>query len=240
MEEDGGICLYTLAGNDVVNGWDFLGAAGNGHHVFSQSVSRGMSKAVIDFFDNDLNRIFNDYYKSHGAERMGGISAKRYNTILREELQKFLGRNEIKNLTLDEAKAFMTHLGQLPSTHEITIYNKAVETAAYDAMKRALAKQAERAAASSLVKAEASGARKIGGRSIGKMIPVVGTVVAVYFIYDDAKVYGAGPATINGLINAIPVVGTGKVGSEIVAGGRWLDVTVGPKEVQPTSVGCGE
>ena len=170
---------------------------------------------------------------------MAGISAKEYNKIITDELEKFLGRSAIKNLTLEEAKTFMAHLDTLPGTHKIRIYNKAVAREAYQAMKLALAKQAERAAISSLFKAESAGAKKIGGTKLGKLIPVIGTVVAIYFIHEDAQAYGTGPAVANGIVDAIPFVGTGKVGSEVVAGGRWLDVFVGPKEVQPTAV-CGD
>jgi RHS repeat-associated protein len=213
-EEDGGENLYGFIENDAVNSWDILGEAGNGHHMVGQAVSRGMSKAVREFFDDDLNRIFNDYYKSHGAGEMAGINAKEYNALVTAELKKFVGREQINNLTLDEAKAFMAHLQSLPAKNSITMYNKAVEKAAYEEMKLALAKQAAAAAESSLLKAEASGAKKVVGKKLSKAIPVVGTVTA------------------------IPLVGTGIVGSELVAGGRWLDVIVGAKQVQPTSVVC--
>jgi len=238
LEEDGGLSLFSFINNDAQNDWDSLGEVGNGHHVLGQAVSRGMSKAVRDFFDEDANRIFNDYYKSHGSQKMEGISAKEYNRIMTEELQKFLGRDAINNLTLGEAKAFMAHLNTLPANSSINIYNRAVEKQAYVAMKKALAREAELSAASSLMKAEASGARRAVGKKWGKAIPVVGSVVAIYCIWGDAKVYGAGPAIGNGLVTAIPLVGTGIVGSEMVAGGRWLDVIVGPKTVQPTAVEC--
>ena len=235
IAEKGGINLYGFIASDSLNFFDYLGES-KGHHIFPQAVSEGMSKAVRDFFDKDVNRIFNEFYKKHGAQKMADISAKEYNKIITAELEKFLGRAEIKNVTLAEAEKFMLHVESLPAKHSITIYNKAVEREAYQAMKQALAKQAERAAESSLLKAEAGGAKKIGGKKIGKLIPVVGTVVAIYFIHEDAAAYGSGPAVANGIVDAIPLVGTGKVGSEIVAGGRWLDVFVGPKEVQPTAV----
>ena len=238
LEEDGGVCLYGFNDNDSLNGWDALGEASKGHHIFARAVSEGMSQAVRDFFDQDMNRIFNEYYKTHNGRPMAGITVQKYKAILTEELQKFVGRQEIRNLTLEEAKAFMAHLNTLPRSHPINLYNKAVEKEAYEAMKLALARQAERAAASSLLKAEASGARRLGGKKPAKAIPVVGTVVAIYCIWQDAKVYGTGPAVGNGLVTAIPLVGTGVIGSEVVAGGRWLDVIVGPKEVQPTDIGC--
>jgi hypothetical protein len=64
-------------------------------------------------------------------------------------------------------------------------------------------------------------------------------VVAIYFIYDDSKVYGAGPAIVNGVVDAIPLVGTGKIIGELIDGRRFLDVTVGPKTVNPSETSCG-
>jgi len=238
LEEDGGVALYSLCENDVLGGWDVLGLTGNGHHIFPKAVSKGMNEAVRDFFDNDLNRIFNEYYKTHNAREMANISAKRYNKIMTAELKRFLGRDTINDLTLSEAKSFMEHLQTLPPTNPINLYNKAVAEEAYGAMKRALAAQAEKAAASSLAAAEAAGARKAESKALGKAIPVVGTFVAIYCIWQDSRDYGLGPALVNSGVDAIPLIGTAVVGSEIVAGGRWLDVFVGPKEVRPTSVVC--
>lgn len=235
LEEDGGLNLYGMVGNDPINDFDPFGLAGNGHHVFPQSLSEGMAEEVRKFFDRDMNRIFNDYYKSHGAEKLEGISAKKYNQLVSEELEKFLGKQAIKNMTVKQAEAFMSQLNNLPSTSEISIYNNAVRRAA---LKAEMTKAAERAAAISLARVEAAGAKKVGGKKLAKAIPLIGTVVAVYFIFEDAQVYGYGPAIVSGGIDAIPLVGTGKIGSEIIAGGRWLDVTVGPKEVKPSETDC--
>jgi hypothetical protein len=62
--------------------------------------------------------------------------------------------------------------------------------------------------------------------------------VAVYFYAEDAEVYGAGPSAVNTAVDAIPLLGTAKVNSEALRGYRFLDVTVGPKKVQPSETNC--
>jgi len=69
-------------------------------------------------------------------------------------------------------------------------------------------------------------------------ISLVGTVVAVYFYAEDAEVYGAVRSVVNTGVDAIPLVGTAKVISEALRGYRFLDVTVGPKKVQPSETNC--
>ena len=241
MEEDGGNGLYAILDNDAANSFDYLGLKGNGHHIIPWSVFNGAVKEEVqEFFDSDLARIFNDYYKSHGAEALDGISAKAYNKLVSAELEKFLGKTALKDMTLKQAEKFLLLIKNAPPESGIAVYNNAVRRAAAAAMKRGLEKAAEEAAEKSLEKVVAKGAIKGGSKlaKVGKAIPLVGTVVAIYFIYDDSKVYGAGPAIINGGVDAIPLVGTGKVIAELIAGGRFLDVTVGPKNVNPSDSSC--
>lgn len=82
-----------------------------------------------------------------------------------------------------------------------------------------------------------SGAKR-GVSKVGKAIPLIGTVIVVYFIYEDSKTYGWGPAIANGAVDAIPVVGAGKLLGETIDGQRFLDVTVGPKKVRPAEAVC--
>jgi hypothetical protein len=105
-------------------------------------------------------------------------------------------------------------------------------------MRNALKDAAEKAAASSLNRVLGAGAKKSAAK-LTKAIPLVGTVVAVYFYAEDAEAYGAGPSAVNTAVDAIPLVGTGKVIAEALCGYRFLDVTVGPKQVQPSET-CGK
>jgi hypothetical protein len=99
------------------------------------------------------------------------------------------------------------------------------------------------AAAKSMTKAESAGAEKIGsklgGKIVGKAIPVVGILVTVYFVSEDAEVYGWTPSIINAGVDMIPGFGTGKIIGEIIGGERVINALVESKqEVVPTSV-CG-
>jgi hypothetical protein len=183
----------------------------------------------------EMNRIFNEYYTSHNGKLYGGISADKYAKAIEEELQKFLGPKAIEAMTEAEAKKFLAGLGDLPVENIVSRYNSAVKAEAI------LEAAAKKAAAASMKKAEAAGAKKLGtkagGKVIGKAIPVVGIVVTIYFISEDAEAYGWGPAIINGGVDAIPGFGTGKVIGEVIGGERVINAVVGPKqEVAPTSV----
>lgn len=198
-----------------------------------------VKEQVKKFFDSDVARIFNEYYKAHGAERLGGISAVKYNELVSEELEKHLGKTALKDMTLQQAKDFLARIKGLPASSPISKYNNAVRQKAAEAMKKALKDAAEKAAASSLDKVVRAGAKK-GGVKMIKAIPLVGTVVAVYFYAEDAEVYGGGPATVNSAIDAVPLLGTGKVISEALRGYRFLDVTVGPQQIQPSEKSCAK
>jgi len=168
---------------------------------------------------------------------LDNIKVADYNKLVSEELEKFLGKTALKDMTLKQAEQFLSQIKNTPANSSIAIYNNAVRRDAAAAMKRALEQAAEKAAAKSLEKAVATGAVK-SGTKLTKAIPLVGSVVAVYFIFDDAQVYGAVPAIVNGGVDAIPLVGTGKVLGEFSRGYRFLDVTVGPKQVQPSTTSC--
>jgi len=240
LEEAGAIALYSYVGNDAVGSFDFLGLKGAGHHIVPWSVFNGLVKEEVQaFFDSDLARIFNDYYKSHGAEKLQGISAKQYNHLVSEELEKFLGKQALREMTLEQAKQFLARITALPSEHPISVYNNAVRRRAAEAMKKALEKAAKRAAERSLKKVLAAGAKR-GGAKLTKGIPLVGTVLVVYFYAQDAEAYGAVPAAVNSGIDAIPLVGTGKVIAEFYHRYTFLDVIVGKKNVQPSETDCAE
>jgi RHS repeat-associated protein len=238
IEEHGGLALYAFAVNSAINGFDLLGLKGNGHHVIPWSIFNGAVREEVQrFFDSDLSRIFNEYYNTHGAKRLDGISAKQYNKLVSAELEKFLGKQALKDMTLAQAEQFLSRILSMPADHPISVYNNAVRRDAAEALKHGLKEAAEKAAASSLEKATASGARK-GGSKLAKGVPLVGTVVAIYFYAEDADVYGSTPALVNTAVDAIPLVGAGKLIAETYHGYRFLDVTVGPKQVQPAEGGC--
>jgi len=198
-----------------------------------------VKEEVQKFFDSDLARIFNEHYKSHEAAKLEGISAVRYNALVSEELEKFLGKLALKDMTLKQAEQFLARIKGLAPENPISIYNNAVRRQAAAAMQRALKEAAEEAAATSLEKVVAAGAKR-GGTKLTKAIPLVGTVVAVYFYAEDAEVYGAGPSAVNTAVDAIPLVGTAKAISEALRGYRFLDVTVGRRQVQPSETSCGK
>jgi RHS repeat-associated protein len=243
LEEEGGLNLYSQLESDPVNFFDALGLRGSGHHIIPWKIFNGeVSKEVQAFFDSDLARIFNEYYKSHGADTLDGISAKAYNKLVSEELNKFLGEQALKDMTKQQAEAFLNHIVALPANNRITIYNNVVRRQAAEAMKAGLEKAALNAAESSLNRVSAAGATKAGARGsakLSKAIPLIGTVVAVYYIVEDSKQYGVGPAFVNGTIDGTPLIGAGKVLAELYHGYRFLDVTVGPKHVSPTVGHCG-
>jgi hypothetical protein len=170
---------------------------------------------------------------------LDGIKVLEYNKLVSEELETFLGKTALKDMTLKQAEEFLQLIKNAPPNSGIAIYNNAVRRNAAAAMKRGLEKAAEQAAQRSLERVVAAGAGK-GGSRLAKAIPLVGTVVAVYFIYDDSKVYGTGPAIINGGVDAIPLLGRGKIIGELIDGRRFLDVTVGPRKVRPSETSCGK
>jgi RHS repeat-associated protein len=238
IEESGGLNLYGFVRNDSANHFDYFGLKGSGHHVVPWSIFNGAVKEEVQrFFDSDLSRIFNEHYKTHGAGRLDGISAKQYNRLVSAEMEKFLGKQALRDMTLKQAEQFLSHLNSLPHNHPIATYNNAVRREAALAMRKALEKAGKEAAESSLQKALNAGARRGGGR-LAKGIPLVGTVVAVYFYAEDAELYGGTAAGVNTTIDAIPFIGTGKTIAELYHGYRFLDVTVGPKAVQPSETNC--
>ena len=162
---------------------------------------------------------------------MAGIKHKVYTQIVKEELEAFLGRTAIRDITLQQAENFLQHLNNLPSNHSVSQFNNAVR----QEMKAALEAAAQKAATRSLVRLEAAGAKK-EGRKLVKGIPVIEAVVAAYLILDDANAYGTTPAVINGVIDTIPLVGTGKILAETFHGYRFLDVAIGPVEFQASEV----
>ena len=240
MGELGALNLCCFVRNNAIEWFDILGLS-YGHHIIPRKIfQRLINQDVKKFLESgEMNRIFNDYYTAHNGKLYGGISADKYAKAIEEELQKFLGPKAIEELTEAQAKEFLSGLGNLPAENIIARYNAGVRREALDMLKAAT----RRAAASSMSRAEAAGAEKlgakVGGKVIGKAIPVVGIVVTIYFISEDAEAYGWGPAIINGGVDAIPGFGTGKMIGEIIGGERVIDAVVGPKqEVSPTSV-CG-
>jgi RHS repeat-associated protein len=186
LEEDGGVNVYGFVANDAINSFDYLGLKGNGHHLVPWSIFNGAVKEEVQkFFDSDLSRIFNDYYKNHNGRTLDNITGPQYTKLVSEELEKFLGKTALKDMTVKQAEQFLNQIKNAPANSPIRIYNNAVRREAATAMKKALKDAAEKAAASSLKKVVGAGAKKSGAK-LAKAIPLVGAVVAVYFYAEDA------------------------------------------------------
>jgi RHS repeat-associated protein len=77
IEEDGGINLYGFVASDPISDFDLLGLRGSGHHIIPWAIFNGAVKEEVQkFFDSDLARIFNEYYRTHDAQTLYGIKVR--------------------------------------------------------------------------------------------------------------------------------------------------------------------
>jgi RHS repeat-associated protein len=249
--EQGGINLYGMIGNDAVNYYDEYGLKKNGHHIIPWSEFNGkVSRAVRKFFDSDVARIFNEVYTTHNFKSIEGISHHKYNELVREELSKFLGEGNLRKMTVESAAKFLNHIKALPSTHEITQFNRGIIDEAVTEITRKLGDEAAKAARSSIEAAYKSGAKVVetAPRSIGKKAGVVGFVVTAYFFVGEAKAQGVGNALFDevaGMIQSpvnVPGTPLGVLPPELVTGVLNLEKRtlnrIAPK-IMGASV-CGE
>lgn len=240
---DGGINLYNAVSNNIVNAYvggqsytdgmeievgdriftpwvDAFGFKGKGHHIVPWSLfNKKVSQAVQEYFDSQASRIWNEYYKSHNGKKMKGIPHHEYTKLVKEKLEKYLGSTALKDMTLKQAREFVSQIKNAPNSSAIRIFNKAIAEEARRDMKIALKAATEKAAKEAIEEATTKGAKKAGkGAKICKAIPLIGTVVTIgFWVYDvDNKGFAGG--TANSLLDAIPFFGTGKIVAEMITG----------------------
>ena len=210
IEESGGLNLCGMVRNDPINGLDYLGLADPvGHHIVAQKLFNGKVKqAVQEFFDSEAARIYNDAYRAHSNMTVENITHSRYTELVEQELKEFLGGKEIKDMELEEARAFMAHLGSLPSNHGISIFNAGVEAevqaaaeAAAKGMTQRLINAMVRASRGTVSKLTAEGGVLAAAKGVGETAAKrAGTVITVgislWSISDTMGQEGLGNALI--------------------------------------------
>jgi RHS repeat-associated protein len=194
LEEEGGINLYAFSENNSVDGIDYLGLKsrrrGTGHHLIPWSLfNADVSDVVFEFFNSDGARIFNEYYNTHNFGTLNDVSHRRYNQIVREELEKFLGGKPLRKMTLDEAKVFFRKIKGKPASHALSRFNAGVAAEAAKAMESALAKGMKKTARYSLSRAIRMGAKR-GKRGL----PYIGTVITGAYFAQDVYANGLNKA----------------------------------------------
>lgn len=234
---------YAFLANSALTQIDVLGLWGSGHHLVPVSVFNGeVSREVQEFFDSDAARIANEYWKGHNGGTLNGITHPQYTAFVRAELEEFLGPKALRTMTLQEAQAFVAYLKTMPPGTPIGDFNAGAYAAARSAATRVraqLVSRARNAAASALRKAEQSGGKRMAAQVIGKRIPAIGIVIGLIFVQPDIESYGAGPAIANAVIDGTGI-GIPKGIAESVKGYRFLDVTVGKKELDLETSTCEE
>jgi RHS repeat-associated protein len=189
LGEEGGLNLYAFSENNGVDGIDYLGLKkrrGSGHHIIPWSLFNGkVSDVVFEFFNSDGARIFNEFYTTHNFGTINEVSHHRYNQIVREELNKFLGGKSIRRMTLDEARVFLGRIKSKPANHAISRFNAGVADQAAEAMRLGLRRKMGGAAASSF-----SRMLRAGGKRGKKGVPYVGTVITGAYFAQDAYANG--------------------------------------------------
>ena len=127
-------------------------------------------------------------------------------------------------MSADEAKEFVKRIKKAPPKSTIRRFNQAVKADANKALREATelaekkaSQKAEKCVAKGAAKAAKKGAGKIGQRVV-KAIPVVGTVLTVWFWADDIEAKGFVNGTANSALDATPFVGLAKFGVELITG----------------------
>ena len=193
LQEAGGTNLYAFSTNDGVNAFDYLGLKkkyrskkGAGHHIVPWSLFNGkVNDAVYEFFNSEFARIWNEYYTEHNAKALGNISHAQYTGLVREELQKFLGKKKLRQMTVEEAETFLHKIKNMPMGSRIRLFNEGIINEAAESMVKKLGKGTVRSAATSLRKALG-----IGARRIPRGIAVALTVAEFAYYADDALEHG--------------------------------------------------
>jgi hypothetical protein len=202
IEEEGGLNLYGFVGNDALAKWDHLGWEPMGHHIVIQSMSDLFDPVVAAFFRTDpSNRLADPNYNWHSNhDRIGGVLHTEYNAAVRQELATWATGKGVdpKKMNISEAKEFLNHIDQLPSSHKISKFNSGVIVAIEEA-KRLGPKLIKPGTPTIKVRYPSGKLSRFG-----KRIPIVkiafGSMVFTGS-YNTAKADGSGPA-------ACTVVGT--------------------------------
>jgi RHS repeat-associated protein len=202
IEEQGGQNLLAFPENRPSDDFDYLGLKGNGHHMIPWSLFNDVvTKEVHDFFDSDLNRIFNDAYKAHNLKKICGITHDDYIEAVRDALKDFLGEKQLHEMTLTEAERFAAQIRNAPKGSTIGKFNRGIRleaslsqkfgSAAFSkvagAYRAALRKGGQKAAAKAVTNLMAKGARPA---SFGRGLNVLFRGVSFYFIVRATQQHG--------------------------------------------------
>ena len=199
--------LYGFILNRPQCCWDYLGLSW-GHHIIPQSIfNKKVSAAVQEFFHSDVARIFNDAYKTHGYKTYNKITHAAYNEIIEKELENFLGKTKLRDMTLRQAEQFLKEIKSKSKKTAIGRFNAGVaaEAAAAKAAQtitRQLEEAARKAGKSSEETLVRRGARLVTktGSTITKRLGPISVVIfgfvgvrsagAGNYAFDEATDYG--------------------------------------------------
>jgi len=243
--------LADYVGNDPVNEADPSGFVGDGHHLVPQSkwalFNPDVAKKV---FDPDNARIRNDAYAFHNGKKQNGISHYKYNEAVEEEAKKIFGNKNLKEVTEEEAKQFLEHIksrkdcligkfnagvreeaekalrdaekaaGKQLKKNVDKNADKCIDRQfekAADRLEKAVDKKVDKAIEKKSVKKAEDGVFK----KIGKKVPLIGTIITVWFWSEDVEAKGLVGGTANSAMDAIPFFSWGKMGVEFFTG-PWI------------------
>jgi len=169
---------------------DQYGFKGTGHHIIPWELFDGkVSQAVQQLWDSAEARIFNESYKTHNGKSINGISHRLYNRLVKEELEKFLARNNtcLKKLTQSQAQEFLDYILRLSDSRISTFLNGIRAEAAEAALNATL---------KASLKGTVTTVLKVGGTVLGGIGLVLGELT-------DARAAGEG-SMISDHINSMP------------------------------------
>jgi hypothetical protein len=181
------------------------------HHLLPQAVFKEevlkRHGLAIDINDTRWGYIF------RGEDHIGkgGVHSSGWN----KEWQKWIDKMEADGEKITEEKI----MAKLNSMKRNKAFKRFFEKGfGHKAKMGYNAWRASRRKLSRLAEKQAEGLLKKGAKKIGKKIPLVGIGVVIYFWTEDVQAKGLVGGTANSILDAIPIVGTGKGIAEMIAG----------------------
>jgi RHS repeat-associated protein len=212
--------FQRYVGNDPINVIDPTGLRGSGHHIVPWSIFNGkVSQEVHDFFDSDEARIFNDFYTDHNGKTLNEVSHPKYTRLLREELEKFLGKKKLSDMTPGDAKRFLEHIKSKGG--DIGNYLKGVRKEAADALKKGLDKIAKKGVGRAGKSAEST-LKRLLRKGKGALPLCSGLIVTGFFLPGQIEAKGLGGAAVDEALDSVPILEWIKTLSEIITGEDWI------------------